>query len=327
MQSTKQQQILGYFIEEAKEHLETIEQGLLDLQAAMEDPERVKELFRAAHSVKGGAAMLGINSIQTTAHHLEDSFKLLCEHPVTIDQQLESLFLQIFDTLQELLDQLQSPFGLNPEEAERTVRDAEPVFAELQNYMNGVVAGRQSVATTPSQPVLPANFANQTMAALKLMLQLFKQSDTSQSRQQLQGLCLKLAQLVEAQSWRMLMQTSQRAIANPKNSYATLAPLVIKELKQGSDLLISGRSHEVVPSNALQQMAGTAQPAPAPPVVAPTPQIAAPTKPAAAPPATAPKPGQITIPLEPRAAAKALIAVFTKEQLTELAKVLVQAIR
>ncbi len=78
---------MGYFIEEAKEHLDTIEQGLLNLKATMADTERLNELFRAAHSVKGGAAMLGLNSIQKIGHHLEDCFKLLKEHPVEIDHQ------------------------------------------------------------------------------------------------------------------------------------------------------------------------------------------------------------------------------------------------
>jgi chemotaxis protein histidine kinase CheA len=69
----EQQRILGYFIEEAKEHLETIEHGLLNLQAVVDDTELMSEVFRAAHSVKGGAAMLGIHSMQHISHRLEDS--------------------------------------------------------------------------------------------------------------------------------------------------------------------------------------------------------------------------------------------------------------
>lgn len=51
----QQQRILGYFIEEAKDHLNTIEPGLLNLQTTLEDPEMVNEIFRAAHSIKGGS--------------------------------------------------------------------------------------------------------------------------------------------------------------------------------------------------------------------------------------------------------------------------------
>ncbi len=73
----QQQRIMGYFIEEAKDHLNTIEQGLLSLQLTIEDTEKANEVFRAAHSVKGGAAMLGLESIQKIAHRLEDYFKVL----------------------------------------------------------------------------------------------------------------------------------------------------------------------------------------------------------------------------------------------------------
>ena len=41
----QQQRIMGYFIEEAKDHLNTIEQGLLNLQTTIEDPELVNEVF------------------------------------------------------------------------------------------------------------------------------------------------------------------------------------------------------------------------------------------------------------------------------------------
>lgn len=71
----QQQRILGYFIEEAKDHLVTIEQGLLNLQTTLKDAEMVNDLFRAAHSVKGGAAMLGISSILRISHRFESTLR------------------------------------------------------------------------------------------------------------------------------------------------------------------------------------------------------------------------------------------------------------
>ena len=47
MQQEQQERIMGYFIEEAKDHLNTIEEGLLNLQSTMEDTEMLNELFRA----------------------------------------------------------------------------------------------------------------------------------------------------------------------------------------------------------------------------------------------------------------------------------------
>ncbi len=322
--------ILGFFIEEAKEHLETLEKGLMDLQSVIADQERVNEMFRAAHSVKGGAAMLGFNSIQKVSHRFEDCFKILKEHPVTIDHQLESMFLKGYDTLKELIDRLQGPFGLREDEGEKLVQAAEPNFAQLQAYLDRLVGGgvgaidELPLQAEPAKPVAkmpPPNFSVQVTAVLKQMLLLFKGAETPSSRQQLQTLCQRLAQLGGGiGTWTMLVKTVHRAIANPKNPYSTLAPIAIKELKQSSDLLQAGKGNAIAPSASLRLLAASPESTPAPTTsVAKTP-VQAPT----------PSPSslkEITVPLEPRGAAKALAQVFNKEQLLMLAKLLHQASR
>lgn len=124
----EQQRIMVYFIEEAKEHLNTIEHGLLNLQTVVAEPESLNEVFRAAHSVKGGAAMLGIHSIQHIAHRLEDYFKVLKEHTVRVDQKLESLLLKTFDALSVLTEELESSFNLSDQFSANVMTDVEPVL-------------------------------------------------------------------------------------------------------------------------------------------------------------------------------------------------------
>lgn len=144
------QRILGYFIEESKEHLGTIESGLLHLQNTLADSEQVNEIFRAAHSIKGGAAMLGLGSIQKTAHRLEDCFKVFKEGPVKVDQKLETLFLRVFDTLQEQLEQLSGPAGLPEEVSNNIISAAEPVFEELSTHLNSL-ASQSAAAPAPAK--------------------------------------------------------------------------------------------------------------------------------------------------------------------------------
>ncbi|RUS96519.1 hypothetical protein DSM106972_087060 [Dulcicalothrix desertica PCC 7102] len=142
----QQQRILGYFIEEARDHLNTIEQGLLNLQETLNDQEMINEVFRAAHSIKGGAAMLSLNSIQRTAHRLEDCFKVLKENPIIVDQKLESLFLGVSDTLKALLEHLSGPFGLSEEAAANLMSEAEPVFGWLNEHLESLL-GTQNGTT------------------------------------------------------------------------------------------------------------------------------------------------------------------------------------
>ena len=334
MQTTKQQQIVIYFIEEAKEHLDTIEQILLNLQATMDDPDRLNELFRAAHSVKGGAAMLGFASIQKVGHHLEDSFKLLKENSVRVDQQLETLFLHGFDVLKHLVTELQSPYGLQEQDAESILQNAAPMFAELERYLQILIRGKSGGAKSPA-PKAIANLPAVLNAALKQMLDLFKQGDTLGGRQKLVALCGKMRKLHSGPEWQALMQVVSQALlaespksgssassAPTKVAYKVLAPLLIKELKQAGELLIAGRAEAIVPSPALQQLVEL------PPTGGPESQaIPSASRDGQLVPNQDVKPAQIIIPAEPRAAARVLLGTFNKNQLIELAEYLMKAIQ
>uniref|UniRef100_B8HTI2 histidine kinase n=1 Tax=Cyanothece sp. (strain PCC 7425 / ATCC 29141) TaxID=395961 RepID=B8HTI2_CYAP4 len=258
MQPEQQKRILGYFIEEAKEHLQTIEHSLLNLQGVVEDSDMLDEVFRAAHSVKGGAAMLGIYSIQHIAHKLEDYFKILKEHPIQVDQQLEALFLQSFDGLSELVEELQGPFGLGDDVAEAALRQLEPVFTQLQGHLNGLVGQSPTEVETPQpelqpvgrtaapapQPALAA-FTTEVPQYLRQMLELFKQGDTPVCRQQLREMCFSLARLAEPDQlpgWSNLLSLVDQVIAHPENSFVAMAAPVIREIKTAQEQILRGET-------------------------------------------------------------------------------------
>lgn len=136
-------------VKEAKDHFKTIEQGLLNLQPTLKNteivslnagdslpqPRHLNEFLWADHSLKRRAAMLEINSVQQMAQYLEDYFNLLKEYPhIQIEHKLDSLFLQAFDTLKKLLEQLEDSF---PTESvvNNTMLEVEPVFAVLNQHL------------------------------------------------------------------------------------------------------------------------------------------------------------------------------------------------
>jgi chemotaxis protein histidine kinase CheA len=280
------QKILGYFIEEAKEHLETLERGILDLANMANDTEQINEMFRAAHSVKGGAAMLGYNSIQKTAHRLEDAFKILKENRVQVDRKLESLFLKGYDMLNELIEKLQGPFGLQNEEANAIVTSGEPTFSELQTHLNYLLS---SVGETD---ISKESVNARVRQLLKEMLKLFKGEDTKESRQALQKLCGRLNRIApEENRWQAMIDMAQTAIANTKHSYLTLAPVIIKELKEAGDRLELDQGMEIAPSAELERLAGAKLP-------------------------------QILITLEPKSVAGTLLQMFDRQQVSQLVQLL-----
>lgn len=292
----RQQQIMVYFIEEAKEHLDTLENGLLDLDETMQDPETLQELFRAAHSVKGGAAMLGFSSIQKTSHRLEDAFKILKENPIEANQKLETLFLKGFDTLRELLNRLASPEGLSDEDANRILQESDPAFVDLEKYLQQMVG-----SAADEEDGVDPQFGKKAVALLREMLQIFKRSANDDNRKKLQDLCSKLAELdAELEPWQKIVKAANKAIGNPDNLYPTLAPVVIKELKTASDQVVLGQGSAIGPSPILVQLGGSP---------------------------SGLGENQVAIDLEPKAAAEALLQVFNKKQLVSLVKLMAEAVR
>ncbi|MGB8685844.1 MAG: Hpt domain-containing protein [Microcoleus sp.] len=320
--SDQQDRILRLFIEEAKEHLDTLENGLVDLKSTMKDPESLQEMFRAAHSVKGGAAMLGLDSIKTTAHRLEDCFKILKDGPVKqVDQTAESLFLMGVDTLKDLVGRMEGPFGLRSEEGEKLVQQIIPTFAQLETHLNNLVSGKvpgvsaKSGSSGAAQTVTATNFVASVMVLLKEMLQVFKQKESAATRQQLSDVCVRLYKLgTGIETWQNLVKTARVAIANPKNSYKVLAPLIIKELKDAGDLVQGGKVKAIAPSKNLLLLATPPQ------AVASVPATAPATAPAAA-------SQPVALPAEPKAVVKLLLKTFNKKQLSEIAKLLIHAIK
>jgi chemotaxis protein histidine kinase CheA len=318
------QQIIHYFIEEAQEHLDTVEHGLLDLGEVIKDADRVNELFRAAHSVKGGAAMLGFDSIQKTSHELEDCFKILRDHSIPVDRQLESMFLKGYDALKELVAELAgSPtLTLRPEVVEPIVQNSLVNFAELKEYLNELLgmatidaplpiaqAARANVAAVNSNTAVmapPVNLSAKVMDNLKAMLSSFKQGEAAASRPQIASYCQTLAHLdVNTATWQYILKISAQAIGNSANAYEALAPVVIKELKLAGDLLAAGRGQEIAASPALQALAIATVP------------VAAPVQAA---------PAQLSIPLDARGAAQLILRNFSRQQISDMITLLHRAI-
>ena len=65
-------EILSVFSAEAREQLEAMEAGLLQLESGDRDPETINAVFRAAHTIKGGAGVVEIHTIERFTHVLEN---------------------------------------------------------------------------------------------------------------------------------------------------------------------------------------------------------------------------------------------------------------
>jgi two-component system chemotaxis sensor kinase CheA len=95
------------FVEEAKEHIETLTKSLLILEKDPQNQEIVNMLFRSAHTLKGSSGMMGFKDFQELTHAMEDIFDGMRKgkHP---NSSLVSLLLECVDSLSTRLEQIQN---------------------------------------------------------------------------------------------------------------------------------------------------------------------------------------------------------------------------
>ena len=101
---------LQMYIEESLDHLGDIESDLLTIEEAGEniDTDVVNNVFRAAHSVKGGAGFMGLTTIKNLAHHLENVLGLIRNKELIPDSNRISILLNVFDELENLLNNIEN---------------------------------------------------------------------------------------------------------------------------------------------------------------------------------------------------------------------------
>jgi chemotaxis family two-component system sensor histidine kinase/response regulator PixL len=109
MSQDKEFEIQMQFLEEAGDYLNTLEGVLLEIDTTYRiAPEKINAALRAAHSIKGGAAMMGFRALSDLAHRLEDSFKVLKtrKNSLELDTELQSLLLNAVDWLRQIVELL-----------------------------------------------------------------------------------------------------------------------------------------------------------------------------------------------------------------------------
>ena len=133
MSDDRELQVRLQFLEEAVEYLDNIESGLLGLGSNGVNPQQMDGVLRAAHSIKGGAAMMGFESLSHLAHRLEDFFKVLkVGKSKAVDSSLETLLLSAVDFLRQIVSANRQQKQVDSQWFQSTV---EPVLQQLHDRL------------------------------------------------------------------------------------------------------------------------------------------------------------------------------------------------
>lgn len=94
-------QYLSMFLDEANDHLQALNDNMMELENQPEDVSIVQVIFRSAHTLKGMSATMGFEDLASLTHEMENVLDLVRNHQLSMDDF-------IFDTLFKSLDSLEA---------------------------------------------------------------------------------------------------------------------------------------------------------------------------------------------------------------------------
>ncbi|MDF3835611.1 chemotaxis protein CheA [Cupriavidus basilensis] len=172
------------FFEEAEELLVEMEQLLLGLDLESPDAEELNAIFRAAHSIKGGAATFGFAALTETTHLLENLLDRTRRRELALSRTIIDTFLETKDVLQDQLNAYRNGTEPDPETLAR-------ICAVLQQLALEASGGAPAAATAPAPAPVAAVAAPPEPAAgggLKVTLIKVSPSDQALLREELANL-------------------------------------------------------------------------------------------------------------------------------------------
>ncbi len=95
---------MGEFKAEAYDHLEKLDQGLLQLERDPSNNQLIRGLFLSMHTIKGGASMLELKALKNLTHAFEDVLARLRDHGEACDSNTATLLLRALDMVREIID-------------------------------------------------------------------------------------------------------------------------------------------------------------------------------------------------------------------------------
>ncbi|WP_461613072.1 chemotaxis protein CheW [Clostridium sp. Marseille-QA1073] len=99
-------QYLSMFLEESMDNLQTLNESLLILEQEPNDKEKLNEIFRVAHTIKGMAATMGYNTIAELTHKMEDVLSNFREGKLNVTRKVVTVLFKCLDTLENMVDNI-----------------------------------------------------------------------------------------------------------------------------------------------------------------------------------------------------------------------------
>jgi len=102
----KQEELIKYFLLESEEYINTLIEGLEDLEHKGYNKDTLEALYRATHTLKGSASIVKSNKIAILAHKLEDLFEALMNDEIEYEPSILNVIKKVINVIVSLINEL-----------------------------------------------------------------------------------------------------------------------------------------------------------------------------------------------------------------------------
>lgn len=166
-------QYLSMFIDESNDHLQSLNEKMLELEASPEDISIVQVIFRSAHTLKGMAATMGFEDLAALTHQMENVLDLVRNDKLKMQNF-------IFDTLFKSLDALEAMVQDITQGGEGKA-DVSAIVASLQSIVRGETPGAAGEAAAGNASNAEAQPSGPPISKEQVQLDEFQHSILEQS--------------------------------------------------------------------------------------------------------------------------------------------------
>ncbi|QEK12253.1 chemotaxis protein CheA [Crassaminicella thermophila] len=146
-------QYLEIFIEESKEHLQNMNQSLLDLENNHKDIELVHEIFRIAHTLKGMSGTMGYTKVANLTHEMENVLQLLRSNELELSENIVDLLFECLDMLEGYINEIANSGNEGEFESDYLIKklndimnkDNKNQITSNDNLDNDIISNNQSI--------------------------------------------------------------------------------------------------------------------------------------------------------------------------------------
>lgn len=136
-------QYLEIFIDETSEHLQNLNDCIMELEKDPENMDTINEIFRAAHSLKGMAGTMGFKRMQHLTHDMENVFQEVRSDKIKVNSPMIDLLFKCLDAIEGYLENVKAS-------SDEGTEDNELIIKELNDFI-AVANGEPETAAAPEK--------------------------------------------------------------------------------------------------------------------------------------------------------------------------------